>query len=338
MTTPLLSIEDLTVEFPSESGPVRAVDELSLRAERGRTLGIVGESGSGKSVTFLAAMRLLDPTARITGRILLDGVDLVGVPPRELRTIRGARIGMIFQDPLSALHPLLRVGDQIAETVRAHRDISRRDARAGAVAALREVGIPNPEQRVHQYAHELSGGMRQRVMIAMALILEPELLIADEPTTALDTTVEAQILDLIDDLRLRKDIGVVLVSHSLATVSRVADQVAVMYAGRAIEAGTSADVFTEPRHPYTWGLLDSIPALAGDREQLTPIPGSPPSLTDLPPGCRFAPRCTHRLSICDAQIPELVDRGGGHADACLLPVDGRAGLRHGAVGQSRRHP
>ena len=338
MTAPLLSIEDLTVEFPSEAGPVRAVDGVSLRAERGRTLGIVGESGSGKSVTFLAAMRLLDPSARITGRILLDGVDLVGVPPRELRAIRGARVGMIFQDPLSALHPLLKVGDQIAETLRAHRDISRRDARARAVVALREVGIPNPDERARQYAHELSGGMRQRVMIAMALVLEPELLIADEPTTALDTTVEAQILDLIDDLRRRKEIGVVLVSHSLATVSRVADRVAVMYAGRAIETGTSADVFTEPQHPYTWGLLDSIPALAGDRAPLTPIPGSPPSLTDLPPGCRFAPRCAHRMRVCDTRIPDLTERGAGHADACVLPVDGRAGLRHTALTTPTGHP
>jgi peptide/nickel transport system ATP-binding protein len=326
VTSPLLEIADLTVAFPSGAGPVRAVDGVSLRAERGRTLGIVGESGSGKSVTFLAATRLL-PSADVAGRILLDGRDLLTLPPGDLRDVRGSRIGMIFQDPLAALHPLLRIGDQLAETVRAHRDVSRRDARERAVAALRGVGIPNPDERARQYAHQLSGGMRQRVMIAMALIAEPDLLIADEPTTALDTTVEAQILDLIDRQRRDAGLGIVLISHSLATVAQVADDVAVMYAGRVIEAGPAAEVFTAPNHPYTWGLLDSIPAIGADRAPLTPIPGAPPSPLDMPPGCRFAPRCRYRLDACSMAVPPLAVRGSGHADACILPIDGRAGLR-----------
>jgi len=329
MSAPLLEIDDLTVHFPSAAGPVRAVDGLSLSLARGQTLGVVGESGSGKTVTFLAAMRLLERSRpEIHGRILLDGVDVLTLPAREMREVRGPRIGMIFQDPLSALHPLLRVGDQIAETVRAHRDVGRRDARAQSVAALAQVGIPNADERARQYPHQLSGGMRQRVMIAMALILEPDLLIADEPTTALDTTVEAQILDIIDDLRTRLGIGVVLVSHSLATVADVADTVAVMYAGRVVERGPCEAVFAHPSHPYTWGLLDTVPALGAERSRLVPIPGSPPSLIDPPPGCRFAPRCAYRFDACTRHLPELVERGGGHADACVLPVPGRGARRH----------
>jgi peptide/nickel transport system ATP-binding protein len=332
MSDVLLEIDDLHVTFSSPHGPIRAVDGLSLQAERGATLGVVGESGSGKSVTFLAAMRLLDPAATtVSGRILLDGTDLLALPMRAMTSVRGPRIGMIFQDPLSALHPLLRVGDQIAETLRAHRDISRRDASDRAVDVLRRVGIPSAEERARQYPHELSGGMRQRVMIAMALVLEPELLIADEPTTALDTTVEAQILALIDELRTRVGLGVVLISHSLATVSHVADTVAVMYAGRAIERGPCSDVFGQPQHPYTWGLLDSLPALDGGDAPLTPIPGAPPSLADLPPGCRFAPRCAYRMPACLERIPDLVERHGGHADACVLPTDGREGRRRAPV-------
>jgi len=329
MSAPLLEIEDLVVHFPTADGPVHAVDGLSMTVERGQTLGVVGESGSGKSVTFLAAMRLLDraqPT--ISGRIALAGVDLLGLGHGEMRRVRGARIAMIFQDPLSALHPLLRVGDQIAETLRAHGKVGRRDAAAQAVAALRRVGIPNAEERARQYPHELSGGMRQRVMIAMALVLEPELLIADEPTTALDTTVEAQILDIIDDLRVRQGIGVVLVSHSLATVADVADTVVVMYAGRAVERGSCDAVFAHPQHPYTWGLLDSIPVLDAERARLVPIPGAPPSQVDPPAGCRFAPRCAYRIDACTARLPELTERGGGHADACVLAVPGRTALRH----------
>jgi peptide/nickel transport system ATP-binding protein len=328
MSTPLLEIEDLVVHFPTADGLVRAVDGLSLRVERGQTLGIVGESGSGKSVTFLAAMRLLDRSRpAISGRIVLDGSDLLAEPARRMRAIRGARVGMIFQDPLSALHPLLRVGDQIAETIRAHRDVGRRDAATQAVAALARVGIPNADERARQYPHQLSGGMRQRVMIAMAIVLEPELLIADEPTTALDTTVEAQILDIIDDLRLRLGIGVVLVSHSLATVAQIADSVIVMYAGRALERGRCDQVFMDPQHPYTWGLLDSLPRLDAGRTRLVPIPGAPPSLIDPPPGCRFAARCAYRFDACTQCLPELTDRGNDHADACLLPTPGRSARR-----------
>jgi peptide/nickel transport system ATP-binding protein len=335
MSAPLLEIEDLVVHFPTPDGPLHAVDGLSVTVERGQTLGVVGESGSGKSVTFLAAMRLLERARpMISGRIALDGVDLLGMSQSEMRRVRGARIGMIFQDPLSALHPLLRVGDQIAETLRAHGDVGRREAAARAVAALRRVGIPNADERARQYPHELSGGMRQRVMIAMALVLEPELLIADEPTTALDTTVEAQILDIIDDLRVRLGIGVVLISHSLATVADVADTVVVMYAGRAVERGPCRAVFTDPQHPYTWGLLDSIPTLDAERARLVPIPGAPPSQVHPPPGCRFAPRCPYRIDPCLARLPELAERGGGHADACVLAVPERAAHRRGPGARS----
>jgi peptide/nickel transport system ATP-binding protein len=333
MSDVLLEIRDLRVRFATPDGPVRAVDGLSVCVQRGRTLGVVGESGSGKSVTFLAAMRLLSrANAEVTGEILLGGTDLLAIDEREMRAVRGSRIGMIFQDPLSALHPLLRVGDQVAETVRAHRDISRREAGDRAVAALAQVGIPNPEERARQYPHQLSGGMRQRVMIAMAIILEPELLIADEPTTALDTTVEAQILGILDELRTRLGMGVVLISHSLATVSLVADSVMVMYAGRAAEYGSAHDIFGTPHHPYTWGLLDSMPTLATHEGRLTPIPGAPPSASDLPHGCRFADRCRYRFADCDAGVPALVDRGGGHADACRLPVEGRAAMRRQPIG------
>jgi peptide/nickel transport system ATP-binding protein len=331
MSVPLLEIRGLSVHFPTPDGVVRAVDGLSLAVERGETLGIVGESGSGKSVTFLAAMQLLGKgRAQVQGEILLDGVDLLTTRPAEMRRIRGARIGMIFQDPMSALHPLFRVGDQIAETVRAHEDIGRREAAHRAVDALRQVGLANADERAHQYPHELSGGMRQRVMIAMALVLEPELLIADEPTTALDTTVEAQILEIITEMKVRLGIGVVLVSHSLATVADVAETVLVMYAGRAVERGPSVRVFADPQHPYTWGLLDSLPTVDARRERLVPIAGSPPSLIDPPPGCRFAGRCPYRFDACDGDLPDLIERGGDHADACLLGTTDRRVLR--------RHP
>jgi peptide/nickel transport system ATP-binding protein len=327
-----LEIRDLSVHFPTADGLVRAVDGLSLTLERGTTLGVVGESGSGKSVTFLAALQLLGhSSALVGGEILLDGSDLLTTSPREIRRIRGDRVGMIFQDPMTALHPLFRVGDQIAETLRAHRNISRRDAARRAVAALRQVGIPNPDERAHQYPHELSGGMRQRVMIAMALVLEPELLIADEPTTALDTTIEAQILEIIDEMKDRLGIGVVLVSHSLATVADVADAVLVMYAGRAVERGPCAQVFGDPQHPYTWGLLDSLPTVDARRDRLIPIAGSPPSLIDPPPGCRFAGRCPYRFDACVHDLPELVERGDGHADACLLGTTNRGALRQHPV-------
>ena len=332
MSPPLLEIRDLSVHFPTADGLVRAVDGLSLTLERGTTLGVVGESGSGKSVTFLAALQLLGhSSALVGGEILLDGSDLLTTSPREIRRIRGDRVGMIFQDPMTALHPLFRVGDQIAETLRAHRNISRRDAARRAVAALRQVGIPNPDERAHQYPHELSGGMRQRVMIAMALVLEPELLIADEPTTALDTTIEAQILEIIDEMKDRLGIGVVLVSHSLATVADVADAVLVMYAGRAVERGPCAQVFGDPQHPYTWGLLDSLPTVDARRDRLIPIAGSPPSLIDPPPGCRFAGRCPYRFDACVHDLPELVERGDGHADACLLGTTNRGALRQHPV-------
>ncbi len=324
MSTPLLEIRGLSVRFRTPDGVVCAVDQLSCVVERGQTLGVVGESGSGKSVTFLAALQLLPPgAAEIEGQILLNGENLLTRAPAQMQAVRGARIGMIFQDPMSALHPLMRVGDQIAEIVRTHAGASRAKAHARAVAALRSVGIPNPDTRARQYPHELSGGMRQRVIIAMAIVLEPELIIADEPTTALDTTVEAQILELIDELKVRRGIGVVLVSHSLATISSVADTVIVMYAGRVVEYGTASDIFSDPTHPYTQGLLSSIPTIDHGRGHLVPIPGSPPSLIDLPAGCSFAPRCVARIEMCTTERPTLTARTPTHVDACLVPPSAR---------------
>lgn len=323
MSAPLLEVRDLTVHFPTDDGLVKAVDGSSFTVSRGRTLGVVGESGSGKSISFLTVMGLINrSSARISGQILFEGRDLLQAPPEEMRRIRGNRIGMIFQDPMTSLHPMYRVGDQIAEAIRAHRDVSKRDAGATAVDALRKVGIPAPEQRARQYPHEFSGGMRQRAMIAMALVLDPDLLIADEPTTALDVTVQAQILELIDELKQRLDIGVVLISHSLATVADVSQEVMVMYAGRGVELGSRDEIFTDPRHPYTWGLLESVPRLDRRIERLVPIPGSPPSLIDVPTGCPFHPRCPHRFEPCPVERPALIERGSTHKDACLLdPAD-----------------
>jgi oligopeptide/dipeptide ABC transporter ATP-binding protein len=324
VSTPLLEIRELSVRFPTAAGVVCAVDQLSCTLEHGQTLGVVGESGSGKSVTFLAALQLLPKAvAQIEGQILLNGEDLLTRSASQIQAIRGARVGMIFQDPMSALHPLMRIGDQIAEIVRAHTGASRADAHARAISVLRSVGIPNPDTRARQYPHELSGGMRQRVIIAMAIVLEPELIIADEPTTALDTTVEAQILELIDELKDRRGIGVVLVSHSLATISSVADTVMVMYAGRVVEHGSAGEIFSDPTHPYTQGLLASIPTIDHGRGHLVSIPGSPPSLIDLPAGCSFAPRCVARIETCTAERPTLTARTPTHVDACLVPPSAR---------------
>jgi peptide/nickel transport system ATP-binding protein len=300
------------------------VDGLTFNLERGATLGIVGESGSGKSVTSLSIMGLhRGGGTEISGQILLDGEDLVSAKPERVRQLRGSKMAMIFQDPLSALHPYYTIGTQITEAYRVHNKVSRPVARKRAVDLLGRVGIPQPASRVDDYPHQFSGGMRQRAMIAMALSCDPELLIADEPTTALDVTVQAQILDLIVDLQSEFGSGVIIITHDLGVVAEVADEVLVMYAGRVAEAGTANDLFREPRHPYAWGLLNSMPRLDAARiERLRPIPGTPPSLINVPPGCPFHPRCTYRAQAtggkCDVDVPELRTAAPGHQVACHL--------------------
>ncbi|HTA12521.1 MAG TPA: ABC transporter ATP-binding protein [Solirubrobacteraceae bacterium] len=327
---PLLRVEDLRVEFPGEDGVVHAVDGITYQVHRGRTLGIVGESGSGKTVSSLTTLGLTRRQgARISGRILFDGQDLVTLPEEKLRAIRGNDIAMIFQDPLSSLHPLYRVGKQLSEAVRAHRDVSKTQARARAVELLGLVGIPDPTRRVDEYPHEFSGGMRQRAMIAMALANEPKLLIADEPTTALDVTVQAQILALLERLQSELGMAIVIITHDLGVVAEMADDIAVMYAGRIVETASAARLFAAPQHPYTWGLLKSIPRLDGPREEdLVPIPGMPPSLISRPSGCHFHPRCPYaqpdhaRIDPALAPVPEEPS----HFAACLLEADVRARL------------
>ncbi|MFF3314277.1 ABC transporter ATP-binding protein [Streptomyces sp. NPDC003035] len=322
----LLSVRDLTVTFPTRHGPVRAVDSLSFDVRRGRTLGIVGESGSGKSVTSLAMMGL-HTGAAVTGSVTLGGRELIGLSERELNALRGRKMAMIFQDPLSSLHPYYTVGEQIAEHHRVHFRSSRAAARRRAVAALGEVGIPEPRRRAGEYPHQFSGGMRQRVMIAMALACEPDLLIADEPTTALDVTVQAQILELIARLQQERGLAVIMITHDLGVVARVAHEVLVMYGGRAAEQASVDALFAAPAHPYTRGLLDSLPRLDdADDAPLRAIPGSPPSLLHPAPGCAFAPRCPRLASAggdersrCETERPPL--RGpAGHPAACHFPA------------------
>jgi peptide/nickel transport system ATP-binding protein len=328
MSPPLLEVRDLRVHFPTHDGLVKAVDGVTFTLAEGETLGVVGESGSGKSVTFMTVMGLINrKTAKVSGEVLFRGTDLLSVPAAELRRLRGESIGMVFQDPMTSLHPMHRVGDQIAEGVRSHRHIAKSVAGDMAVNALRQVGIPSPEQRARAYPHEFSGGMRQRAMIAMALVLEPDLLIADEPTTALDVTVQAQILGLMAELKERLDIGVVLISHNLGVIADVAQKVMIMYAGRAVEIGTRDEIFNSPHHPYAWGLLESIPRPDVRVARLLPIPGTPPSLIHVPPGCSFHPRCPHRFEPCDRVDPPLADPdGSGHRDACLLSLEDKRRL------------
>ena len=321
-TEPLLHVEDLRVQFDTPDGTVRAVDGISYELERGRVLGIVGESGSGKSVSSLAIMGLTDrERARTSGRVVFGGRDLLALGEAQMRAVRGRDIAMIFQDPLSSLHPFYRVGAQLSEAIRAHRDSSRAQARARTLELLDMVGIPDARRRIDSYPHELSGGMRQRVMIAMALANEPALLIADEPTTALDVTVQAQILDLIARLKDELGMAVVIITHDLGVVAETADEIAVMYAGRIVERAPAERIFAAPEHPYTWGLLASIPRLdAPRREELAGIAGSPPSLLGLPAGCAFAPRCPYaqpRHFEVDPLL-EPVPGAPAHAVACLL--------------------
>ena len=325
---PLLEIRDLHVSFETRDGTVQAVDGVSLAVDRGRTLGVVGESGSGKSVTALTVMGLTRlPNATISGEVLFDGVDLLGLPADDLRRVRGKRVAMIFQDPLSSLHPLYTIGWQIVEAIQAHERVSEKAARARALEGLREVGIPNAADRLSSYPHELSGGMRQRVMIAMALVLDPEILIADEPTTALDVTVQAQILDLIRDLQEAHGTAVVLITHDLGVIAETADEVAVMYAGRVAELGPLTGVVDHPEHPYTWGLLQSLPSAEASRsEPLHPIEGSPPSLISVPSGCPFHPRCPYVMEVCPREVPRLLPTTPGHTVACHLPVSTRRAI------------
>jgi peptide/nickel transport system ATP-binding protein len=345
----LLEIENLKVHFDTDDGVVKAVDGISYTVDRGQTLGIVGESGSGKSVSSLTVMGLSRArNARISGSIRFDGKDLLGASDDELRTIRGNDIAMIFQDPLSSLHPFYKVGVQIVEAIRAHRDVSKQQAYDRAVEMLGLVGIPEPRKRAESYPHEFSGGMRQRAMIAMALANDPKLLIADEPTTALDVTVQAQILELIERLQSEFDTAVVVITHDLGVVAEMADEIAVMYAGRIVEQADTDTIFAGPEHPYTWGLLSSIPRLDSPRdEELVPIAGRPPSLINLPGGCSFHPRCPYvkpaHMKV-DPKLEPLPDNPR-HRVACLLdsatrkrlwvdlregksPVDARSDVMH----------
>jgi peptide/nickel transport system ATP-binding protein len=330
---PLLRVENLHVEFPTEDGVVKAVDGIDYEVGRGCTLGIVGESGSGKTV---GAMTILGLTraqgAKITGRILFEGRDLLGLPDTELQKIRGNEIAMIFQDPSSSLHPLYRVGAQIVEAVRAHQDVPKAQARERTIELLGLVGIPDPGRRVDDYPHEFSGGMRQRAMIAMALANEPKLLIADEPTTALDVTVQAQILELLERLRVQLGMAIVIVTHDMGVVAEMADEIAVMYAGRIVETAATQALLSSPEHPYSWGLLRSIPTLAGPRvEQLAPIPGSPPSLIEPPSGCHFHPRCPYAQPEHARIDPGLEPVPGepSHRVACLLAAGERKRIWEG---------
>ena len=324
-----LSVRDLKVHFATDDGVVRAVDGLSFDVERGRTLGIVGESGSGKSVTNLAILGLHDRTrTTLAGEIMLDGRELLTARERELEKLRGSRMAMIFQDALASLSPFHTVGRQIAETYAKHTGASRRESRARAVEMLRRVGIPQPAARADDYPHQFSGGMRQRAMIALALVCDPALLIADEPTTSLDVTVQAQIMDLLKDLQQEFGTSIVFITHDLGVISRMADDILVMYAGRAVERGTRDEVLRTPQHPYTWGLLGSMPTLRAPVDvPLSPIPGTPPSLLDPPPGCRFDPRCAFTEQVpagrCASRRP-LLPRTAAHGAAChLTPVQRR---------------
>jgi oligopeptide/dipeptide ABC transporter ATP-binding protein len=316
----LLSVDDLCVYFRGEQGVVKAVDGVSFEVERGEVLGLVGESGSGKTVTNLALMGLLPrpPAYFPRGAIRFGGQELLGAPEHTLRALRGRRIAMIFQDPMTALNPYLNVERQLTEVLELHEGLTRRAARTRAVDMLERVGIADAERRLRAYPHELSGGMRQRVMIAMALLCGPELLIADEPTTAVDVTVQAQVIELIRELQAGSAMSVILITHDLGVVAGMAHRVAVMYAGRIVEMTDTARLFTEPRHPYTQGLLASIPRMDTPRgAPLVPIPGLPPNLAQLPPGCPFQPRCARALGECTQTYPELRELTPGHHARCL---------------------
>jgi peptide/nickel transport system ATP-binding protein len=315
---PLLEVNDLRVAFEGDRGRVTEVlSGIGFTLARGSTLGIVGESGCGKSVTALSVMRLLPKdTARVAGSVLFEGRELLGLPEREMQGLRGNRLAMIFQEPMTSLNPSYTVGDQVGEALIRHRGLSRKEARAEAIALLKRVRIPSPEARVDEYPHKLSGGMRQRVMIAMALACQPALLIADEPTTALDVTIQAQILDLLRRLREETGTAIVLISHDLGVVAEMCDEVVVMYAGEIVERAPAGELFSRPEHPYTVGLIGSIPRLGPRKARLAAIRGTVPSLIGGSPGCRFAPRCPFADERCRSLAPPLVDTGAGHLSRC----------------------
>jgi oligopeptide/dipeptide ABC transporter ATP-binding protein len=326
----LLEVSDLKVRFRTEDGLVRAVDGVSFGLERGKVLGIVGESGSGKSVTAMTILGLTrGVNAEFEGSVDYKGEDLLSKSEAELRRFRGNQIAMIFQDPMTSLNPVYRIGAQISEAITTHEDIGKEVAHRRAVQLLRQVGIPNPERRVDDYPHQFSGGMRQRAMIAMALANNPDILIADEPTTALDVTIQAQIIELIDRLKDEFNSSVILITHDLGVVAEIADNIAVMYAGRVVEFGSTREIFYDPQHPYTWGLLGSIPRLDRAKpEKLASISGAPPSLINLPRGCKFRPRCPHAFDKCTDE-PALDNRveAPGHLDRCWLTLEQKRTLR-----------
>ena len=330
MAEQLLEVDDLKVSFRTEDGVVRAVDGVSFGLERGKVLGIVGESGSGKSVTAMTILGLTrGVNASFEGEVKYRGENLLHKSESELRRFRGNEIAMIFQDPMTSLNPVYRVGAQISEVITTHEDVSKEVARRRTVQLLRQVGIPNPERRIDDYPHQFSGGMRQRAMIAMALANNPDVLIADEPTTALDVTIQAQIIELIDKLKDEFNSSVILITHDLGVVAEIADEIAVMYAGRIVEFGSTRDIFYDPQHPYTWGLLGSIPRLDEERpDKLHSISGAPPSLINLPRGCKFRPRCPHAFDKC-IEEPALENRVDDphHLDRCWLTIEEKRNLR-----------
>ena len=338
MAARLLEVDDLSVRFTTEDGVVQAVDGVSFELERGKVLGIVGESGSGKSVTALTIMGLTrDVNSRFGGAVRYQGRDLLELSDTEMQNYRGNEIGMIFQDPMTSLNPVYRIGEQIVEAIEAHEPVDRKTARRRAVELLRQVGIPNPESRVDDFPHQFSGGMRQRAMIAIALSCNPSILIADEPTTALDVTIQAQIIELISRLKADFNSAVIMITHDLGDVAEIADEIIVMYAGRVVERGPTRELFYDPQHPYTWGLLGSIPRLDRSKgKRLYSIKGAPPSLINAPEGCKFRPRCPHAFEKC-LKEPELESRveTPGHLDRCWLEGDYKRANRDEAIGGGR---
>ena len=320
-TEPLLRVDGLEVGFPSKSGVLRAVTDVSFEVRPGETLAVVGESGSGKSVTALTIMRLHPGSTRISGSIMFEGRNLLALGDKDMRAVRGNEIAMIFQDPMTALNPVFSVGSQIVEAIRTHQDVSKQQAWSRAVELLALVGVPEPKRRAEQFPHEYSGGMRQRAMIAMAISNEPKLLIADEPTTALDVTVQAQVMEVLHDVQRATGSAIVLITHDLGLVAGSADRVQVMYASRLVETGGVDDIFYRSRNPYTRALLDSIPDLRATTDRLDPIPGNPPSLLNPPSGCPFRPRCQLAVEHCAESVPELVVVGEGHASRCHRTAD-----------------
>jgi peptide/nickel transport system ATP-binding protein len=330
LNEPVLSVRDLSVTFATRQGPLRAVDGLSFDVGAKEVLGIVGESGSGKSVAMYSMLGLVrDSNVAITGSVKFEGREILGLSDRELQSVRGGDVGMIFQDPMTAMTPVYKVGWQIVEQIRAHSDMTKAQARSRAIELLGEVGIPDPKTRVDHFPHEFSGGMRQRVVIAMALSCNPKLLIADEPTTALDVTTQAQILDLMSKLQESYGSSIVIITHDMGVIAEVANRVVVMYAGRPAEIGPEIDVVRFPRHPYTWGLLGAVPRVDVKNRRLVTIPGTPVSPLDVPTGCAFGPRCQHKMAICDER--PILRGGDGHVDACWLSDEQRVAIRSQAT-------